>query len=243
MASSPILPPLLTGHPVAAGDDLQTAVAVGVAGGRFGAGDLVWSEATDVVAAALVLEPEGSLAEALQMVPLTMVAIADALGAIGPPRLAVTMRWPDTLLADGAAVGRVSIAAPPGARLDTVPEHVVVGFSIALALPAWLREAPGRDTTTTALHEEGCGDVDRDLLIGAVARHFLSWLDTWSHEGFAGLGSALAERLSPEVGAWFGEAEGAGARLMAVDATGAARVETATGLREVPLARALGIGT
>lgn len=243
MTPGPILPPLLTGHPAPAGADLAAVVAEGLAAGRLGAGDLVWSQADDVAAAAIVLEPEGPLADALEMVPLTMVAIADALGAIGPPNLALMIRWPDVLTANGGTVGRVTITVPEGARLDAVPAHVVVAFSIALALPAWLEPAPGLDTETTALHEEGCGDVDRDGLIGAVARHFLSWLDEWTHGGFPRLKAGVGGRVSPDVGPSKG-APGAmpAGRLVEIDDAGAARIETNGIVRVIPLARALGIG-
>ncbi len=244
MTSGPTLPPLLTGHAAPAEADLAAVVAEGVAAGRLGADDLVWSEARDVAAAAIVLEPEGSLAEALEMVPLTMVAVADALGAIGPPNLALMLRWPDVLTANGGTVGRVTISVPEGTSLDAVPAHVVVGFSIALTLPAWLAHAPGLDTETTALHEEGCGDIDRDGLIGAVARHFLSRLDEWNHGGFVRLRSGLAGRLSPEVGPRGGAAAGAmpAGRLVEIDEAGAARIEADGGRRVISLARALGIG-
>jgi hypothetical protein len=45
-------------------------------------------------------------------------------------------------------------------------------------------ENPGERMDATTLHEEGAGEVDRTQLIESVSRHFLTWVDTWQHEGF-----------------------------------------------------------
>ena len=132
----------------------------------------------------IVLEPDVPLSQAVQMGPTLMVAIADALGAIGPPNVALTFSWPFTILANGGRVGRVVIAAPKGAGLQDVPPFLIVGFDIALSNKANGSEEPGRHPGTTALHEEGCGEIDSIALIEAAARHFLSWIDSWQQDGF-----------------------------------------------------------
>ena len=232
MPSPPEFPPLIAGHPVAAGADPMRVAAAGAASGRLGAGDLCWSEGTEEAVAALVLEPESPLDVALQMVPLMAVAVCDALGAIGPPNLALNLRWPSGLVANGGAVGQVTATWPEGTGPDAVPDHLVVGFRIALILPEALRRAPGQAAHRTALHEEGCGDIDRSAVVGAVARHFLSWLDAWQHEGFRAVHAAYA--------GWLGEgAEVAGARLVGLDERGGAIVETAQGRGGISIAQGL----
>ena len=232
MPDAPVLPPLLSGIPVSETTDPLAATARDAVTGRLGAGDLVWSQATDRAACALVLEPDRPLDEALQMVPLMMIAIGDALGAIGPPNLGIMVQWPATLLANGGAVGGVRVAVPEGVTLDEVPDFLVVGFEIALRLPEDLREAPGHAAHLTALHEEGAGDIDRNQLIGAVARHFLSWLDAWEHSGFTALRQAFAALLlKPQ--------EVAGTRLLRLDGSAGALLEDG---RAIPLAKALGVG-
>jgi biotin-(acetyl-CoA carboxylase) ligase len=244
VSSAPILPPLLTGHAAPPGVDPVRFALEGAASGRLGAGDLVWSQATDVAAAAVVLEPDVPWREVLEIVPVMMLAVGDALGSIGPPDLPLMIRWPDTLTANGGAVGRVTIDVTAPTGLDEIPDHAVVAFSVALELPERLRDAPGHEVGVTALHEEGCGDVRSDALIGASARHFLSWLDEWRHGGFAGLRSTLTGRLL-DVGGPQARVEGSDGmcegRISRFDDRGGARIETADGIREISLATALGV--
>lgn len=181
----------------------MSAAVTGIADARFGAGDLCWSQDGSKAEAALVLEPECGRDDAMQMVPMLQVAIGDAIGAMGPPTLAFGLRWPATLLANGGKVGRVFASLPPGTGPDDVPDWLVVGFSVALSLPETLQEAPGAAAHLSALHEEGAGNIEAMALIDAVARHFLAWLDTRQHEGFAPIQAAYralldAEPLNPE---------------------------------------------
>lgn len=237
----PSLPPLLTGRSVAAFEDPVDAAFAGAAAGRFSAGDTCWSQAEDRAAAAIVLEPECTLAPALQMAPLMLVAIGDALGAIGPPNLAITYRWPLTVLANGGEVGRVSIRIPDDAAPDTIPDFLVVGFSLALTLPRHVRRAPGRHADITALHEEGCGDLDRTMVIEAVCRHFLSWVDGWEQGGFRQAHPVIVGRM-PELAEKDMRQRGITGRLVGIEADCTALFDAPDRLRRVPLAQALGIG-
>jgi BirA family transcriptional regulator, biotin operon repressor / biotin---[acetyl-CoA-carboxylase] ligase len=183
MLAAPEFPPLLTGAAVDASDDPFRIAENGAKAGRLGAGDLLWSPDEARVRAAIVLEPEIALEKCAAIGLVLMVAIGDALGAIGPPNLAITYRWPLTLLANGAAAGRVRQSWPQGAASSEIPEYFVVGFELNLVRSG--TGEPGTDPTITWLHEEGCGDIDRTTAIEAVARHFLSWVDGFTEEGFA----------------------------------------------------------
>ena len=241
---TPALPPLLTAHRVPGGDDPAAFAFSGAGAGRLGAGDTCWSDTAELAAAAIVLEPEGPLSSALEMAPLMLVAIGDALGAVGPPNLAVTYRWPLEVLTNGGKAGRVSIGVPEGATQGAVPDFLVVGFSLSLVLPAHARKAPGRHAEITALHEEGCGDLDSTMVIEAVCRHFVSWIDGWQQDGFrhaypliVGRMSGLEAPISLTCGT--GSAEG---RLIGIEADCTALVDASDRLRRVPLADALGVG-
>ncbi len=189
----PMFPPAFAGHAVEAGDlPVEAAIAAAMAG-EAGAGDVFWSRCADRAAAAVVLEPEVSLSSAVQMGPTLMVAVGDALGSLGPPSLSVTYRWPATVLANGGRIGRISTFAPRGSELSDVPRQFVVGFDLAIRFPADIVD-PGLEPDVTVLHEEGCGEIDSAALIGAVARHFLAWIDTWIETGFAPLRQAWMMR-------------------------------------------------
>ncbi|WP_235911631.1 biotin/lipoate--protein ligase family protein [Mesorhizobium xinjiangense] len=196
----PVFPPVFTGHAVETGREPIDAAVAAASTDMADAGDIFWSRATDRAAAAIVLEPEVALSSALQMAPALMVATGDALGALGPPSLPVTYRWPVTLLVNAGRAGGVALAAPRDTALSQVPDRLVVGFDLALRFPDGVRD-PGLDPDVTVLHEEGCGDIDSRALIGAVARHFLTWVDTWLQDGFRPVHRAWVTRAE-ETGRW-----------------------------------------
>ncbi|KJS10124.1 MAG: hypothetical protein VR78_14680 [Hoeflea sp. BRH_c9] len=242
MLPIPEFPPLLTGYAVPASEDPLQVALEGVRRRDFGAGDLCWSMAETHGRAAIVLEPDCCLAKALQMAPLLMVAIGDALGAIGPPNLALMYRWPSTLLVNGGEVGEVFLHVPGGTGLEDTPEFMVLGFSVAMSLPADLSEAPGLSRHATALFEEGCGDLDRTQVIEAVARHFLSWLDAWEHDGFRTAHPDYLGRIQPadKIAVQIGPVTHEG-RMIGIDEDGGLLLDGAEGVRCLSLAQGLGI--
>lgn len=242
MLPAPDFPPLLTGHAAPAGEDPWRIASQGAHQGKFTAGDLVWSMAETHARAAIVLEPECCLATALQMAPLLMVAIGDALGAIGPPNLALMYRWPSTLLVNGGEVGEVFLRGPEGAEPGDIPEFIVLGFSMAMSLPDAVSDAPGLSRNTTALFEEGCGDLDRSQLIEAVARHFLSWVDAWEHNGFGAVHPDFLGRMQPagEVSVPIGLVTHTG-RMIGIDEDGALLLDGAGGVSCISLIQGLGM--
>lgn len=179
----PVFPPALTGHASDAPNAFDEACA-GAISGRFGGGDIVWSRDVSCASAAIVLEPDVSLQKTAELVPLMMVAIGDALGAIGPPNLAITYRWPSSILANGAIAGRVRFSGAEECAPAETPAYAVIGFDLSLTENALGVEEPGYDLRHTVLHLEGAGDIERSEIIEAVARHFLSWLDGWQQDGF-----------------------------------------------------------
>lgn len=242
MLPSPEFPPLITGHAVALPDDPFLVAIAGAAAGELGAGDLCWSEAEDQARAAIVLEPDCPLGKALHMAPLLMVAIGDALGAIGPPNLALMYRWPFTLLANGGEVGQVLLRPAAGSAMDQIPAHIVLGFAISISHPPEVLQEPGLAAATTALHEEGCGDLDRSQILSAIARHFLMWIDTWQHDGLAAAHADFIGRMENKPGSEI-SALGLKGRMIGIDEDGGLLLDGPQGVRNLSLALALGITT
>lgn len=191
----PEFPPLLKGHAInhISGDtplqlsDLIAKAEIGANSGIYSAGDILWSTNQDRAECAIVLEPEVQAEQALEMLPLTMVAIADSLGAISPPNLAVTFHWPNIIMANGAPIGKVDLRLPTPLSATQIPDYAIVAISLAIKWPSSPTEhhpEPGDNPNRTVLHEEGCGELDRTLIIESLSRHFLSWIDSWEQEGF-----------------------------------------------------------
>lgn len=174
----PTFPPLLEGHRIT-GDAFAHALS-GARDGRLGAGDCVWRDVADVLEIALVMEPEVARARCPEMALLAMVAFGDAAGALMPPEIGITYRWPHLIDVNGAEAGRIRFAMP-----EAGDAWLVAGLIVQVHPLLAPEIEPGRDLDRTSLWDEGAGDVSVDALVESVARHWVSWLHTWDEEGFA----------------------------------------------------------
>lgn len=193
------LPPLLTPHLAQPGDAVVDVARSGVAEGRFGAGDVILAPALTTASMALVLEPEVPTSTAREMAPLAMVALAEALGALLPPKVAIEHRWPGTVLLNSGAVAHVSVTmAPtqPDDAMGTVPDWLIVGIEVWTAYEDGTDE-PGGNIDTTCLAEEGGAEILPEDLLSTIAAHLLVWLDVWQSDG-----------SEPVARAWLFRAEG-----------------------------------
>jgi len=180
----PTFPPLLAGHAVKRPVRPFARALEGARAGAFGAGDVVWSRDVNRLECAIVLEPEVTRERAEEMLYVAMVAFGDALGAIAPPEVAVTYRWPQTILVNGGVAGHMPIVLSEETGADGAPAWLVVGAELVLRDDSKGIE-PGLDPDRTTLYEEGCGEVTRTGLLESFCRHFLSWVHSWELEGFA----------------------------------------------------------
>lgn len=178
----PSFPPLLTGHPVLPPmEPFQAAVDAAECGGAE-AGDLFWSCDPDEIAYAIVLEPDVGRDRAQEMLFVAMTAVADAIGAISPPELAVTWTWPSVIYANGARVGVAQMAFSSGDDEAGAPEWLVIG--IRLALKPTGESEPGKTPDRTTLWDEGAVDIDTVAALESLSRHFLTWVHRWEGDGF-----------------------------------------------------------
>jgi biotin-(acetyl-CoA carboxylase) ligase len=229
--AAPDLPPLLHGRQVEASQDAFAAALAAVRQGEAAAGDLFWSQAVERLGAAFVFEPEVAARVALQVHYAVMVAIGDALGAIGPPELAVHYRWPGTLLVNGAVAGEARTALSETADEEAVPRYMVTGFTLAIQPPPASPE-PGLALETTALWEEGCGDLDRNRLVESIARYVLTWIDTWQNEGFRPVHEMWCGRAEGRIGLTQGERDD---RVFGLDEDGNLLLKSEGGTRALRL--------
>ena len=207
----PDLPSVFTPHALREGGD---AMAEAVRRVAEGAGTLAWVGAYARAEAAVVLEPELPLGAARLALLVAANALAEALGAHGPPEVPLVWRWPGTLLVNGGDCGRLRLEAPPGAAEAAVPDWIVVGFEVALAAPAG-RE-PGADPGRTCLEEEGFAGLEGATLTASWARHLMAGLDHWEAAGPERPVAAFLARLEDAAGARIDPATGALLRAGAV---------------------------
>ena len=199
MTERPVFPPLL--KPLAVTPDLdpfERAVKLAAEGAE--AGTLLWSIGQDTCQCAVVLAPEQALEPSLPIVLIAMLGLADGLGALVPPMVAVTFGWPDRIEVNGGVAGGVRFASAPTEASDAVPDWLVIGVSIAVRGP-WAEDVR-HDRQRTTLAEEGCGDVLTSDLLEAFARHLLGWINRWQEDG-----------VEPVKQAWLSRATGLGKRV------------------------------
>jgi BirA family transcriptional regulator, biotin operon repressor / biotin---[acetyl-CoA-carboxylase] ligase len=200
VSARPVFPPLL--RPFAATPDrapFERCTELAREGAE--AGTLVWSIGEQVCECAVVLAPEQPREPSLPIVLIAMLGLADGLGTMVPPMVAVTFGWPDRIEVNGGVVGGVRFASAPTETADAIPDWVVVGFRIALRGAGADGKAPdGRHHTTLA--DEGCGEVTTIGLLEAFGRHFLGWINRWQEDG-----------VKPARQAWLSRATGLGKRV------------------------------
>ncbi len=154
-------------------------------------GTVYWSERTDRLDMALVLEPEAPPATALEAVLVLAVATCEALAASLPPALPVACAWPGDLLLDGARTGGVRAALAPTADPQELPPWLVLGLCLELAPRGGVPDAL---PDLTSLADQGAGEVAATDLLDAVGRRFLHWAGRWREDGPADLFAAWNRR-------------------------------------------------
>lgn len=196
--SEPAFPPLMSGQKVEGGlDPFEKACAMAALG--CDAGLIVHNITADRLMAALVMAPEVALEQAMAMLPACGVGFQNALGALGPPEVAVHLEWAGGLRVNGATCGRLRAMAG-GADPNAPPGWLVVGLEVPLLLTGG---QPGDRPDQTALYEEGCVEVDPVALLESWARHTLVWITRWEedrgralHAEWRGLAHGIGEEVT-----------------------------------------------
>jgi len=196
MRPLPTFPPLLTGHKLAANKSPSRIAKARAAKGEFGAGDLVWSEVEHSLEFAVVLEPEVARERCGEMLYVMMVAFGDAAGALCPPEISITFQWPNAILMNRALIGTCDLDLSETEQ-DSIPDWMVLSTKIAIR-PERVTDDPGNEAWRTTMWDEGCGDISRTSLLESVSRHFLTWVHTWSEEGFRSVHENFVGRLADE---------------------------------------------
>ena len=178
--TQPQFPALFSGEAVK-GDPF--AQACGRAAEGCDAGLVFYDLAPDRLRAAIVFAPETALQDALAALPVCGVGFQNALGALGPPEIAVHLGWDGPIYVNGGRCGAFRVAASPKDPM-TEPDWLVVGLDLWL-WPA--SEEGGLTPDQTALYAEGCAEVDAVELLEAWVRHTLVGLNSWADDGLASL--------------------------------------------------------
>lgn len=187
----PTFPPMMTGTGVSAPARPLPYATAGARNGTLGAGDVIWARNMSAMDWAIVLEPEVPLRKAMQMAPLALVATGDCIGALTPPQVGLMFRWPDSVHVNGATAGHIEVVAST-TDPDEIPDWIVLRVYVQLKRDN--DTEPGERPDITSLDEEGCPDLTRTGMIESYSRHFLTWLNTWTEDGFKPIHNAWLQR-------------------------------------------------
>lgn len=197
--SLPSFPPLLTGQPVTGSiDPFDKAQALALLG--CDSGTVVYNLTVNRLRAAIVFAPEVPLEQAMAAFCTCGIGFQNALGALAPPEVAVHLTWQGGILVNGAACGRLRVAASTTDPM-THPDWLVVGLEVPLM--STLGDRPGIQPDRTSLFDEGCADVDATRLLESWTRHTLVWINSLAqggnralHETWRGLAHGIGDDMT-----------------------------------------------
>ena len=181
MTLMPSFPPLMQGFHAAGTDPFEAACEEAIQG--CDAGTILYDITPETLRAAIVFAPEVPLAKAVAMLPLTGVAVQNALGALGPAELPVHLQWDGPIRVNGAQCGRL-FGASHQCEADQTPTWLVTGFELTFSR---LNVQGGDTPDETDLVSEGCGDLSPHQFLESWSRHLLNWINRWEEDGMAPL--------------------------------------------------------
>lgn len=216
--TQPTFPPLLTGHRLASERNPFNWAVSRAGKGKLGAGDLAWSADTRNLRFALVLEPDVPRERCSEILYVVMAAFGDAAGALIPPEVAITYRWPSAILMNDGVIGFADLLLSE-TETDAVPDWMVVGLDVRIK-PESGAQDPGLDVSRTTMWDEGCGDITRTSLLESTARHTVNLIHNWSEEGFQPTHEQWWGRICRISGLSDDVASGRGQTLLGLDEMG-----------------------
>ena len=155
----------------------------------------VWSTDTGNLATTLLLRPDAPPAIVGQLSFVAALAAAE-MASNFVPGAAITVKWPNDLLADGKKLAGLLLEAGPG--------WLAIGIGVNLA------SAPeGTEFPATSLAQLGIAAPSSEEALTVLAARFAHWYDAWMNEGFetiraawlaraGGLGAPIRARLPHE---------------------------------------------
>lgn len=195
-------------------------------GGR-GRLDRRWISPRGNLFASILLRPRVAPAKAAELSFVAAVAVIDAVRSLLPQTVALRLKWPNDVLANGAKLAGILLEARSDP--DGQVEWVVLGIGINVAA------APAADYPTGCLSGLAGRAIDVAMVLERLVQAVAAWTERWDRQGFA-----------PVRTAWLASAAGLGAALdirqggamlagkfVDLDLDGALVLETPAGLRRV----------
>jgi BirA family biotin operon repressor/biotin-[acetyl-CoA-carboxylase] ligase len=140
----------------------------------------VWQTQQGNLATTLLIRPEGTQVGQLSFA--AALAVSDMVASFAP-HAAITVKWPNDVLAEGRKIAGILLEAGPG--------WLAVGMGVNLAA------APeGTEFPAIALADLGVTPPSPDAALTVIADRFAHWYDVWVENGFEPLRTAWLARAS-----------------------------------------------
>jgi biotin-(acetyl-CoA carboxylase) ligase len=165
---------------------------------ELGAGTLICVGRFDLAEFAVVLQPDEAFGPAWRTLYAGMLALADALASVAPPKTPIAIEWPDAIRIGGELIGGGRLAWPDGTDAAAPPSCLVFGAMIRTV--AMTPDGAGVRPLAPVLDDEASGEDGADLLIESFARHLMGIVDRWQETGFASIAEAYVARLASSPG-------------------------------------------
>lgn len=173
-----------------------------------GRGGRAWQSPEGNVFCSMILRPQADWGDLGQLPLVASLVAHSVIRRHVPPSRAVTIKWPNDVLIDGAKVSGILIESHRVIRgTDTAKwsaEALVVGIGVNVAY----FPSEGLPYPATGLRHAG-STVERDQVIRDLAQALMETLELWRRHGFAairaaylasvhGLGERITVRTSPD---------------------------------------------
>jgi BirA family biotin operon repressor/biotin-[acetyl-CoA-carboxylase] ligase len=140
----------------------------------------VWATAPGNLAATLLLRPDAPQSVSGQLSFAAGLAVADMISHFAPDT-AVTVKWPNDVLADGGKIAGILLEGGAG--------WLAIGIGVNLA-----SHPQGTEFPATSLAGLGIAPPSADEALTVLAARFAHWYDLWMKAGFETLRAAWLAR-------------------------------------------------
>jgi BirA family biotin operon repressor/biotin-[acetyl-CoA-carboxylase] ligase len=146
-----------------------------------------WEQGVGNLAATLLIHPPGDFAQLSFAAALAVAEMTEAFA----PNAAITVKWPNDVLADGRKLA--------GILLESGPGWLAIGIGVNL-----VSHPEGTEFPATSLAQLGIAPPSSPDALALLAARFAHWYDAWMKDGFETLRTA-----------WLARAGGLGAPIRA----------------------------
>lgn len=163
-----------------------------------------WTSPRGNLYLSLILRPECALAEAAQLGFVAALAVGKGIGAVAPPLLEVTYKWPNDVLVHDRKVAGLLLES------KTTAEGILDWLVLGVGVNVQSHPEDSRFPATNLIFEGVGPDVDEAMVLQAFCRQFLTLVNRWTEDGFApirslwlphahGLGKTIEVGLGMEI--------------------------------------------